>query len=438
MAGVGATGPDYTAFANLYFNPANQANLAVPLDDQPGTVIATYNDQLFARLQSRFGYAGTQANALDYFLSLPTEQQGVFVRQVYFGELNQSGLDFNSPSAIDFKSYARGQQAIATLFPDQTTTGQPIAYSGSITMFSADVSLDGNTGHIELTSSGKGKVQSDSGIHTNFGGAIQTLTPGGETLIGENGGLVPGASAGILTEGSGDIDMYSLQSILLGQSRILTTFGGNIVAWSAEGDINAGEGAKTTVVPTPPELAYDNYGNITLAPQVPSTGAGIGTLSPIPEVPPGNINLVTPLGTVNAGEAGIRVSGNLNIAALHIVNAANIQVKGTSTGIPTAVAPNIGALTTAGNAAGAAVNAAANAGKHTANSDQPSVIIIEILGYGGANGTTNDQQQQDKRKKLNTQASYNPASMFRVIGNGNLTSAQRNELTTEERGNLRE
>ena len=35
-----------------------------------------------------------------------------------------------------------------------------------------------------------------------------------------------------------------------------------------------------------------------------------------------------PLGTIDAGEAGIRVSGNINIAALHVVNAANIQVRG--------------------------------------------------------------------------------------------------------------
>jgi Filamentous haemagglutinin family outer membrane protein len=74
----------------------------------------------------------------------------------------------------------------------------------------------------------------------------------------------------------------------------MTTFGGNIVAWSATGDINAGRGSKTTVVYTPPRRVYDNYGNITLSPTVPSSGAGIATLNPIPQVAAGNINLVAP------------------------------------------------------------------------------------------------------------------------------------------------
>src|SRR5258708_39165862 len=86
---------------------------------------------------------------------------------------------------------------------------------------------------------------SDSGIHTNFGGAIQILTPGGTTTLGAEG-TVPGASSGVVTQGSGDIGIYSLGSILLGQSRILTTKGSNILGCAATGDINAGRGPKTT------------------------------------------------------------------------------------------------------------------------------------------------------------------------------------------------
>ena len=108
----------------------------------------------------------------------------------------------------------------------------------------------------------------------------------------------------------------------------MTTFGGGILAWSAEGDINAGRGAKTTVVYTPPRRVYDAFGNVALSPNAPSSGAGIATLAPIAEVPAGDVDLHAPLGTIDAGEAGIRVSGNINIAALHVVNAANIQVKG--------------------------------------------------------------------------------------------------------------
>jgi hypothetical protein len=44
-----------------------------------------------------------------------------------------------------------------------------------------------------------------SGIHTDFGGAIQTLTPGGQTTVGIEGPNPP-ATAGLITQGSGDID----------------------------------------------------------------------------------------------------------------------------------------------------------------------------------------------------------------------------------------
>jgi filamentous hemagglutinin-like outer membrane protein len=113
-------------------------------------------------------------------------------------------------------------------------------------------------------------------------------------------------SAGMITQGSGDIHAYSKGSLLLGLSRIMTTFGGDILAWSAEGDINAGRGAKTTIVYTPPKRVYDNYGGVTLSPNVPSSGAGIATLNPIPGLPSGDIDLIAPLGTIDAGEAGIR------------------------------------------------------------------------------------------------------------------------------------
>ena len=56
---------------------------------------------------------------------------------------------------------------------------------------------------------------------------------------------------------------YSQGDIALGLSRIFTTYGGDIFAWSAAGDINAGRGAKTTLVYTPPRRVYDDIGNAT-------------------------------------------------------------------------------------------------------------------------------------------------------------------------------
>jgi len=180
------------------------------------------------------------------------------------------------------------------------------------------------------------------------------------------------------------------------------------------------------VLYTPPKRAYDSYGNVTISPVVPSSGAGIATLQPIPEAPRGTVDLIAPLGTVDAGEAGIRASSFVNIAALHIVNAANIQAQGGVIGVPVVQAPNIGALSEASNTAGAAAQQAAAPPPRT--NDQPSVIIVEVLGYGGGDGS-----DEPKRRGSDKQSQYDPNSAFQLIGDGQLSAEQMKKLTPEER-----
>ena len=254
------------------------------------------------------------------------------------------------------------------------------------------------------------------------------LTPGGQQVFGIEGEAPP-STAGVVTQGVGNISSYALGSILLGQSRVMTTFGGDIQIWSAEGDINAGRGSKTTVVYTPPRRIYDAWGNVSLSPQVPSTGAGIATLNPIPEVPPGDIDLTAPLGTVDAGEAGIRVSGNVNIAALQVVNAANIQVQGQASGIPMTAAVNVGALTSASQAAGSAVQAAEQVSRQVQR-NQPSTISVEILGYGG------ERLEAGGNGTPLTSQGYDPAGAVQVVGVGKLTAEELAQLSERERNSL--
>jgi len=407
LGGVGASGPDYRDFARRYFDPANQLASGAVLADS-GKVVHAYGDELVNWLKSRFGYDGKAADALAYFLALPSAQQGVFVRQVYFKELLLAGREYNDESSSRYGSYLRGRNAIATLFPTTDAQGKPVAYNGAITLFS---SVTGTT-----TVNGKTvPVTTDANVRTNFGGNIQMLNPGGRTLVGVEG-VTPGATAGVVTQGQGDIQLYSRDSILLGLSRVMTTFGGSIQAWSAQGDINAGRGAKTTVLYTPPKRVYDANGDVTLSPSVPSSGAGIATLAPLPEVPPGDVDLVAPLGTIDAGEAGVRVSGNVNFAALAVVNAANVQVQGKSTGLPVIAAVNVGALTNASATAAQASSAAQDAmarERVAQRQNTPSIFTVRMLGgepSGGAFAPATSVHPNG--------ATYDSASAVQLIGVG--------------------
>ncbi|MEV9619727.1 filamentous hemagglutinin family protein [Serratia marcescens] len=401
---AGAAGADYQAFLERYLDPANLAQAGTPLAEQPGKVVRTYERELAKWLDERFGFAGDAEQAQAFFAGLSAEQQRIFARQVYFAELRAGGREYNEVGGVRQGSYLRGRNVIAALFPESDPAGNSISYEGDIIMYGA------------------------AGVHTDFGGDIQLLTPGGRQVFGIEGEAPP-STAGIVTQGQGDIQTYSRGSILLGQSRIMTTFGGGILAWSAEGDINAGRGAQTTVVYTPPRRIYDGWGNVTLSPQVPSTGAGIATLNPIPEVAPGDIDLIAPLGTIDAGEAGIRVSGNVNVAALQVVNAANIQTQGQSSGIPMTAAVNVGALTSASQAAGSAVQAAEQVSRQ-AKRNQPSTISVEILGYG------DERLEAGGSATATPVAGYRYDSQVQVLGAGPLSPQSREQLTPEERNRL--
>jgi len=399
-------------------------------------------------LTGRFGGANGRGLHFDaasmdaqaFFAALPAEQQSAFLRNVYYAELKAAGREYTAVDGPREGSYLRGREAIATLLPAKDAKGGEIAYQGDLTMFSSALYYEGVSetaatrrpkpgqtylSEAEWIAAGRPTTGvryyrvNDAGIHTDFGGDINLLVPGGRALVGVDGGFLPGAGSGVLTQGEGDINIYARGSLLLGQSRVFTTFGGNILAWSAEGDINAGRGSKTTVVYTPQRRVYDDVGNVALSPNTPNTGAGIATLNPIAEVPPGDIDLIAPLGTIDAGEAGIRVSGNVNLAALQVLNADNIQVQGKAVGIPMVAAVNVNALTSASAAANNAVQAAQDMVKRQTRQAQPSTISVQVLGFGEETSSVTPAKGDDR---------YDPDSVVQVVGMGELSAEQRARL----------
>jgi hypothetical protein len=65
------------------------------------------------------------------------------------------------------------------------------------------------------------------------------------------------------------------------------------------------------------------------------SGSGIGTIITNKAIPPGDVILAAPNGSINAGDAGIQSAGNFTAASPVFHGADNLQVGGATSGVPT-------------------------------------------------------------------------------------------------------
>ncbi|NII54851.1 filamentous haemagglutinin family protein [Luteibacter sp. SG786] len=380
-----APGVDRAAFIARYVDPS--ATKPPGLDDGSAALVA-FVENYDAGLSVNTGLVKDR-HVPDYsvdeawarFQSLPAEAQAVFAQQTLFRVLAQVGKDYGDASSPFANQYARGYEALNTLFPAS------FGYTAN--------GLDGGTNGAETTVRTGDLDIRGSTIQTQRGGDVSIVAPGGEALLGSvsappvitestTGNVLAGPNTqGILTLQRGDISLFTDRSTLLAQSRIFTEQGGDVTIWSSNGDINAGKGAKTNseIPPVRYLCSVDAWCVQDAAGQV--SGAGIATLQTVPGAPEGSVYLMAPRGTVDAGDAGIRVSGNLVVAAAHVANADNVQVKGDAVGLPVVQAVNVGALNAASSAASAATRAAEDVARQQqadARDRQPSIISVQVIG----------------------------------------------------------
>jgi len=311
-----------------------------------------------ARMPDYAGFAARYPDALG--------KSPAAVDQMFYDVLKQTGRE----AATAGGDHARGYDAIATLFPEKS-------YQGDVNLFFSQ-------------------------IKTLHGGDIDIMAPGGLVNAGlANPGAFskPASDLGIVTVGGGSVHAFARNDFLVNQSRVFTLQGGDILIWSSLGNIDAGKGSRTASATPPPQLRVDANGQFVLDTTQSIAGSGIGVLLGNAGVKPGDVDLIAPVGTISAGDAGVRAAGNLFLDGVIVGDPGGFQAGGISVGVPVADAGGVGAgltgassLANPGNGADEATKSLAESGRESeqamarmkqALADfKPSFLTVEVIGVG--------------------------------------------------------
>ena len=310
---------------------------------------ATYQGELIAYVEQQTGASGlTYAQAESQFGAFSTLEQRPLLLNIFFDALVQSGrAAVKTPSV----GYAAGFDAINALFPGSNPKGTASSpYAGSLGMgFSQIYTLDG--GNISIVAPG-------GGVNVGLANPPANLAALGLARLP--------SQLGIVAEGTGNVDIFTYGDVNVNASRVFTLGGGTIAMWSSTGNVDAGRGAKTSVSAPPPIVTVDASGQVTVNFGSTVSGSGIGTIQTEPDQAAGNVDIYAPSGFIDAGDAGIRAAGNASFGAVGFLNASNVQVGGTSVGVPPAVS-GLGAALAGASGAGSASSAASTSGASSGN-----------------------------------------------------------------------
>ena len=310
---------------------------------------------------------------------LSIEQRAIVGLEKFYAVLNQSGKDALKTESKD-GDYEEGYAAIKTLFGEQPNKGEILTRAREIrTVTGGSISLSSAAGGITMASEIFGNPLTPPGIVTEYGGSISTFTDG---------------------------------SVDIGQARIFTLRGGDIMMWSSKGNIAAGTAARTVVTAPPTRVVIDvNSANVETDLGGLATGGGIGVLASVEGVKEGSVGLFAPKGFIDAGDAGIRSTGNIQIGAQVVLNSSNISSGGATTGAAVAApsAPSVSSVTSASNSAAASTASTPKPAENkqesnTAATDNslPTVYTVEVIGYGGGSGDDEKDDNEEKKSEQNS------------------------------------
>ena len=292
------------------------------------------------------------------YLKLGADVSEAALRDRFYQMLRDYGVDAKTGGGEP--SYEMGRQVILALFPSAAVT------KANIDLFYSQ-------------------------IKTEQGGNIDLMAPGGGVTVGiatPNQTLLKDKKAseqGLFTVRDGAIRAFVKNNFLVNQSRVFTLDGGDILVWADQGSIDAGSGAKTVSATPPPTLVIRD-GQVVLDTSNSVSGSGIGVLASKADTPASSLYLFAPKGAIDAGDAGLRSTGNVFLGAQQILNSANIQAGGTVAGAPAQVAVPAPAAAPS-NTAASKINDLPPTAAGAANQNIPlAMLTVEVLEPGEGSG----------------------------------------------------
>ena len=394
--------------------------------------VSTYPDTTAGNTALAAVAYGQSAALYKAFTALdPLLQDSFLIHDLYFNELQQAA----EPTSASYLQYFRGYWAIDTLFPSTWGyTDNMSVYTVNPSSITADHPQGVPTRKL-VADQPEPATQVHTGnadmrlatLQTASGGDLTILGPGGDFIagsvvrtstqaaarvtrfgVGVTNDLAYGAIAstttqkisaipigyeGVLTLNGGSISSFTDGSFLVNQSRVFTEAGGDVTMWSSNGDLNAGQGPRSAsnFPPVTVRIGLDGESEVDSAGSV--SGAGIGAFQRSPTDPLSSVILIAPAGLVDAGDAGVRASGDVLVAAARVANADAFSAGGAISGVPAhASTPTTAAPSSASTAAAAQAGAAA--GQQDAN-QRPSIITVSVLGFVGTTSDCDDPNSTD-------------------------------------------
>jgi filamentous hemagglutinin family protein len=363
------------------------------------SVASVYGGSWYEKLADRFTDNGVRTKITDVFEGISSKDSGSLTDSEKNILKYWKGLDAGILSSQElFSKILENSQGAGFVAVDDHNEDRPMASAANEVLkmaFGSDFK-------------GAGSLLSRArDIRTQNGGSISIFAPGGGISLSSIDPNQKDPPFGIVSAYGGGVTIYTQDSVSIGIGRIFTLRGGNIVIWSDRGDIAAGSSAKTVLSAPPTRVLIDPQSAAVQTDLAGlSTGGGIGALAAVKNVPIADIDLIAPSGVIDAGDAGIRSTGNLNLAATKILNADNILVGGVTVGAPPPAAPSApppaapppaappaGATAAAAAGNSAAENAASKNDRNDQGDQPPSIYSIDILGYGG--GDDEDKKAAD-------------------------------------------